>query len=276
MGQSMIGIARRRARNLALTFAAIVLLLLIDAVYRVSLNDPQTLDGWMLAAAVIVLTIFNARKKLPMLPILSATAWLEFHAYLGITALALFIMHAGLLPPRGRLEQALWLAFLAVALSGIVGLWFSRSFPGRMRRHGEVILLDRIPIFRAQLAREVEELARQSVAGTGSAVISDLYAERLDAHFSRPRNFLAHLIEAKGPLHQLRQELDDRHRYLNPQGREILARIEEHVVVKDNLDYQYALLMTLRGWLFAHVPLTYALLLLVAGHMTLVYALGRI
>lgn len=271
----MSTLAARRIRHTALTAIVVALFVAIDWIYRVSLHNPQTLDGWLLVVAVIALTLFNVRKKIPVLPLLSAATWLEIHAYLGIASLAIFVLHAGILPPEGEFETVLWVVFLVVALSGLVGLWLSRTLPGRMRRHGELVLLDRIPVFRVRLAREVEELARRSVADTASTVIADLYANRLAAYFAGPRNLLAHLVDTKRPLHQLRQEILRQLRYLSPEGRAILAKIESIITIKDNLDYQYSLQMALRSWLFVHLPLTYAMLLLIVTHIVLVYGLGR-
>ncbi len=271
----MSTLATRRIRHSAFTAVAVAVFVAFDWVYRASLHNPQTLDGWLLVIVILALALFNVRKKIPVLPLLSAAAWLEIHAYLGIASVVIFVIHAGILPPEGEFETVLWFVFLVVAVSGMFGLWLSRTLPGRMRRHGELILLDRFPIFRVRLAREVEELAQRSVADTASTVIADLYADRLADYFAGPRNQLAHLIDTKRPLHQLRQEILKQLRYLSPEGRAILAKIESIISVKDNLDYQYALQMALRLWLFVHIPLTYAMLLLVVTHIVLVYGLGR-
>ena len=62
-----------------------------------------------------------------------------------------------------------------------------------------------------------------------------------------------------------------------------LRLVEEHVVegddlhhldrahLKDDLDYQWARQMLLKGWLFIHIPLTFSLLVLVALHIFVVY-----
>lgn len=271
----MSTLAERRLRHSLFTALAIAAFVALDWIYRASLHNAQTLDGWLLIVAVLALMLFNVRKKIPVLPLLSAAAWLEIHAYLGVATVVIFVMHAGMLPPEGELETVLWFVFLVVAISGMFGLWLSRTLPGRMRRHGELILLDRFAVFRVRLAREVEELAQRSVAETASTVIADLYADRLAAYFAGPRNQLSHLFDNKQPLHQLRQEILKQLRYLNPEGRAILAKIESIVTVKENLDYQHALQMALRLWLFIHVPLTYAMLLLIATHVVLVYGLGR-
>ena len=41
--------------------------------------------------------------------------------------------------------------------------------------------------------------------------------------------------------------------------------------LKEDLDYRWAQGVALKGWLFFHVPLTYALLLVIAAHVLLAY-----
>ena len=61
-------------------------------------------------------------------------------------------------------------------------------------------------------------------------------------------------------------------RYLDEAESEYLAKIEDLVAQKDGLDYQYAHQSLLKYWLFVHVPLTYALLVLALLHLILVHA----
>jgi len=68
------------------------------------------------------------------------------------------------------------------------------------------------------------------------------------------------------PLHQLLSELDALDRYLNAEERETMTQLAEFVRAKDNLDFQRAVQGMLKGWLFVHIPLTYALLLFAAVH----------
>lgn len=264
----------RRARNIALTVVLAAGLVLVNKLYDLSLRDASFLNGWLLATAVLFLALFNARKKLPFLPLMSAATWLQLHVYVGLLAVVLFALHTGLRVPHGLFEDLLWGAFVGLALSGFIGLYLCRTYPSRLRRHGEPVLFERIPAFRAQLAKEAEELVLSSVRESASAVLADLYADRLAAYFSRPRHLIAHLFESNRALHRLRREIGARERYLNARGREILGRLDELAVAKDNLDYQYALQLGLKGWLFVHIPLTYGMLLLVLLHVVLVYAFG--
>ena len=61
-------------------------------------------------------------------------------------------------------------------------------------------------------------------------------------------------------------------RYLNDEERNFAAQLRELAEKKDELDYQYALQATLKGWLFVHVPLTYSTILLMSLHAVLAYA----
>ena len=237
----------RALRNTAVLVILTVALLILNWVYGISLRDTSFLSGWLLLVGVGLLTAYNLRKKLPIMPLLSVSVWLQLHIYLGWLTIFLFLLHTSFRSPSGGFEIGLWLLFVAVAGSGIVGLALSRTLPNRLRRHGEPIIFERIPIFRAQLAREVGDLAMQSATQTASNTMAQYNASRLQPFFRGPR-------------------------YLDESGRETLDEIEWRVAAKDNLDQQYALQLLLKGWLFVHVPLTYSLILVAVVHAVLIYA----
>ena len=72
-------------------------------------------------------------------------------------------------------------------------------------------------------------------------------------------------------MNGLLHDLHDLDRFLNAEEREIAARLTELVRQKDGLDYQRALQLTLRLWLFIHIPFTYSLMLWSIAHIVLVY-----
>jgi hypothetical protein len=143
--------------------------------------------------------------------------------------------------------------------------------PERLGRHGERIVFERIPVFRAQLTREVEALATRSVTELSSTAIADYYARRLQPFFRRARNRSAHLIGYNAPAQAMVREIAGIKRYLDDAGREILDDIEARVLAKNNLDYQETWQLVLKGWLFVHIPLTYSLLLVMVVHVLLAY-----
>ena len=65
-------------------------LLLIAHRSASGLRRQAALTGWALAGLFLFLGLFNARKKLAMIPLGSAHFWLRLHVTGGMTALLLF------------------------------------------------------------------------------------------------------------------------------------------------------------------------------------------
>ena len=86
----MISFAFRRRINIFITFSLLALSWLILAVLNVDLYDTAFLSGWVLATLLVLLSAFNARKKLPFLAIGTASSWLQFHIYAGFFSFILF------------------------------------------------------------------------------------------------------------------------------------------------------------------------------------------
>ncbi len=123
-----------------------------------------------------------------------------------------------------------------------------------------------------QLRGEAEQLAVQSVAESDTTTIGDFYTAKLLPFFKGPTNFFGHLVGSNRSSHALLHELDSLHRYLRNPERRILDQITELVRAKSDLDFQYAVQSMLKWWLFVHIPLTYALLIVTVVHVILVFA----
>lgn len=267
--------AQRRYSNLLLASLG------AGAVFALEMSRPplvryHSLTGWILTAAVGFLVLFNVRKKAPVLPLLAAAAWLQMHIYVGLFAAAVFVVHTGLLFPEGVFNRLLWLAFVALTISGLFGIGAERLFARHLRDRGEAVLFNRVNAFRVTLAAESEELARRSAAELGDSLLADFYSERIAPLMARvrTRHFWLQLIGARTAFDRLLRDLHDLERYLNPKGLETLRELEDRIVAIDNLDRQYALGSTMRLWLFVHIPLAYGFLVLIALHIVLVYAFG--
>ena len=229
-------------------------------------------SGWLQFALMIALTVFNARKKLPFLPLLSSEAWLQFHIYAGLFSAAVFFVHIGWRMPHGWFQGVLAALYVLVMLSGIVGLVWSRTFPKRLTTRGGEVLYERIPAIRRALQQQAEALALPPAAEARSVILVDFYAENLAVFFEGARNFWSHLLESRAPLNELLARANNISRYLDDSERYTMEQIAALARQKDGLDYQFALQTTLRGWLFVHIPLTYSLLLVSIVHIVLVYA----
>lgn len=248
--------------------------------YAAGLRDPRYLDGWVLAGGMVLQVSFHIAIKTVGVSPKSATGWRRFHIFIGYLLAAVFVSHSNFSLPDTGFEWALWLAFLFVTLSGVFGTYLTWSLQAK-RRIDEGVTYDRIPALRAELAREVQAVVAEADPGANQlalpglphdAWIRDLYTTHLRTYFRGPRNFASHLVGSQGPLHRLTDDIDNLSRYVDQQGREKLAIIKDLVVQKDRLDFAHVYYGLTRGWLFVHVPVTYALFVMSVVHVLVVYA----
>jgi hypothetical protein len=258
-------------------FAGIIFLLVACAVtvmahaqYSRVLPNYAYLTGWLLFAVMVVLAVYNARKKLPFLPLGNSENWLQFHIYAGFFTVVLFLIHVNFRVPTGWFEAALAWLYGLVTGSGMVGLWLSRVLPRRLSTRGGEVIYERIPALRHALRQSAEALALGEA--TRSPAIAEFYGRKLAAFFSGPRSFWRHLLESRRPLNVVMVELEDLRRYLNDRERATLEKLAQLVRQKDGLDYHHAVQTTLKLWLFVHVPLTYGLMIFSLLHIVLVFA----
>jgi len=249
-------------------------------IYGNGLRDPRYLDGWLLAGGMSVQLSLHVAIKTASLSPKSAARWRKVHIFVGYLLIAAFISHSDFSLPDTGFEWALWAGFVLVTLSGIFGTYLAWSLQAR---HGidERVGYDRIPARRAELARDVQAaVARTEPAAAAIALpappydawIMDLYSTHLRNFFQGQRNSAAHLIGSQRPLKRLTDEIDNLSGYVDQPSHEKLAAIKALVVEKDRLDFARVHLGLSKGWLFVHVPVTYALVVLTVLHVLVVYA----
>jgi hypothetical protein len=249
-------------------------------IYGNALRDTRFLDGWLLAGGVTFQLCFHVAIKTTRLSPKSALRWRKIHIFLGYLLVAAFISHTDFSLPDTGFEWALWAAFVLVTLSGIFGTYPAWSLQAK-RGIDERVRYDRIPARRAELARDVHAVvAKTDPAAAAIALpappydawIMDLYANHLRDFFQEQRNFTAHLIGSQRPLKRLTDEIDNLSGYVDHYSQEKLAAIRNMVVEKDRLDFARVYLGLTKGWLFVHVPATYALIVLMVLHVLVVYS----
>lgn len=249
-------------------------------IYGNGLRDPRYLDGWVLAGGMSLQVGFHIAIKTASLSPKSATRWKKVHIFLGYVLIAAFISHSDFTVPDTAFEWALWTAFLLVTLSGIFGTYLTWALKAK-RGIDEGIGYDRIPARRAELAQDVHAAATSSDSTTAAlalpvqpheAWITDLYTTQLRDFFQGQRNTAAHLIGSQRHLRRLTGEIDNLSRYVGPPSQQKLAAIKDLVVEKDGLDFARVYLGLSKGWLYVHVPVTYALIALTVVHVLVVYA----
>jgi hypothetical protein len=264
--------SKQRAAGLILFALSSVLLVSLHAEYARVIPRLAYLSGWALFAVMLMLTFYNARKKLSFLPLLTSEGWLQFHIYAALLTAVLFCVHVSYKIPTGWFEGALALLYILVMLSGFFGLFASRGIPKRLTTRGGEVLFERIPGIRRQLQERAEALALKSVEEVKSATIADFYVRELKVFFDGTRNVASHWLEVRTPLNSILNKITDLNRYLNEAERGTMNEIATLVRQKDGLDYHYSLQLVLKLWLFVHIPLTYSLLLWTLAHIVLVFA----
>lgn len=249
-------------------------------IYGNGLRDPRYLDGWVLAAGMILQLGFHVAKTTGSLSPISATRWKRFHILVGYLLIATFVSHSDFSLPDTGFEWALWSGFVLVTLSGAIGAYLTWRSETKDWADGS-ITIDRIPAMRAKLAHEVQAIVAEPDPAADrialpalphDAWIADLYAAHLQFFFDGPPGIVASLTGSQRPLKRLIAEIDRLSPYLDLQGQEKLAAIKSLAIEKDRLE-RARLRLTLSGiWLLVHVPATYALIVLSVTHVLVVYA----
>lgn len=230
------------------------------------------LTGWFLLGLMLYLTAFNARKKLPFLPLIPVRIWLQLHLYVGLFTGLVFLLHLRWQWPQGWFEATLALMFVGVTLSGVFGWWLSRTLPRRLTTAGGEVPYERIPVIRRSLQLQAEKLVLGGILPANASTLADFYVARLADFFSRPANFQAHLVGSQRPLNQLLGQIAEIDRFINASEKKTVAELNELVRQKDMLDFHRAAQLTMKGWLFVHIPLTYGLLVFSVAHVVIIYS----
>ena len=237
---------------------------------HIALRPVAMYTGWLLLFLVFGLAFFNARKKLPFFPLFSANTWMQVHIYAGWLSVIIYLLHTGVRWPSGRLESLLALVFFVVSVSGALGVWLSRWLPPRLARSGESLVFERMPLLRHRLLSEVHETVQRAEHETKSTTLGDFYLRYLRDYFARRPGLLLPLTGDDAAHHHVNRELTALRQFLNKREAAFADQFADFVETKRHLDLQLAGQRLLKMWLFVHVPLTYALLVLMTVHVWLV------
>ena len=266
-------------RKLALRRALLSTVLVVAAAFTIARQGhwqatrPHLfyLTGWVLFVLILCLTAYNVRKKFASWSRISSRRWFQAHVYLGLFTVVMFLVHIQWRWPTGRFEILLALLFGIVAVSGVAGWWLSRTLPQRLTTVGGEVPYERIPVIRRALREEAERVVLGVVPAAKATTLADFYSGRLAGFFAGPANFSRHLVNSRRPLNTLLSQISEVKRFANDEERKSADTLAGLVRQKDALDFHRAIQLTLKGWLFVHIPLTYALLVLIGAHLLLVY-----
>lgn len=262
----MKSFAGRRLRNSTLTFVAAAGLLGYAwwAADRLKRIDFAT--GYLLLAMLFFLAAYNLRKKLPVATWTTSAYWLQAHIYVALFSSLVLAVHVGWQLPAGWLEGTLAGLYVATFVSGIVGLYWTRTVPVKLARVSEEFIYERIPALRNHIHERAEQVVLETVRATGSDTLAGFYSSRLQGYLEKPRGWNYWLAPSSKVRKRLLAELTEITRYLSEPERQASEKLFALIRRRDDLDFQAAMQWRLKVWLFVHIGLTYPLLIVASFH----------
>lgn len=230
--------------------------------------------GYVMIAVVLFLATYNIRKKVPFLPLGTSATWLQWHLYVGLGSIGVFALHTGLHWPTGILETCLFWLYASTAVSGLLGLYWTRTIPGQLARVGDEVTFERIPSLRRRVQWQASETVLESVAASGATTLADFYSARLYDFFQLPRSAKYFLRPNTSYRKSLMADMRHLQRYLSEPERNACEKLFALVRQKDDLDFHGARQGLLKYWLFVHIGLTYALVTVASLHGLMATAFG--
>jgi len=232
-----------------------------------ALGDLETRSGWLLLFAVAILALYGARKRLSFLPVGRASSWLGVHLGTGLLAIEIFCVHTGLRLPSGLFEQFLWLCFVTLAASGLLGWGIVRAGPRILPRQADDLSDSEIPQLRNALSQRARRLAAEIPHDESASPLTRLYREVvlpwLDAS-----PMLSGAASRRRHAAVLRQ-CQGLQRYLHEDSQQILLGFESVLEERRRIDIAWRRHRLLRGWLLVHGPLTGVLIVAIVVHVLL-------
>ncbi len=205
--------------------------------------------------------LFGIRRRIPILPLGSASTWTQIHIYTGLFATAVYVMHVPALVGAGMFECCLSIVFWIVSASGFYGVYASRTLPKRLTAVEGQYRFDRIVWHRDQIAEIAGQLLENVSERTPVRVLGTYYTTSLKPFFHQRPTSAYVLLPRGNRRRQLLGGLRELDRYLQDEGRNTAGQFAALVRRRDDLDYQFALQLRLRLWVAVHSAFSVALLL---------------
>jgi len=266
------------AASLGVTVAAALLYI---PYARAALNGPRGGSWPGLAYGVagtglmVYAALLGARKRVPTWRIGRAQTWLKGHIWLGLTSFVLIVLHGGF-ALGGALTTVLMFLLTTVVASGIVGVLLQQILPRMMTSQVQLeTIFEQLDHVISRLRAEADHLVaiacgEQAPEGKRQPEPALQGSERLKELYHRDVRPLLDTAPAAGRALRSaarRELLFAQLRTLLPEPLHIaLNDLEAICEERRQLEVQRRLHQWLHGWLFIHVPLSAALLVLTVAH----------
>lgn len=264
----------RRYRYLKLSLLLVIAAVIAYALHRPALGTyGGTWLGYVLgtvSAIIVGLLLWLGIRKRSYAGIGTVQGWLSAHVYLGISLIVLATLHTGF-KFGWNVHTLAYLLMLGVIASGFYGLYAYLRFPRKLTENlgedsfdnliQELAKLDELAHLNAlQLPDEVVDLVRSAKKDTriGGNVLEQLRKRPPDC----PTTAAVKRLHELGKSMKGNQVKTHRELYVLMLRREALvARARRDIMLKARL----------KIWLYAHVPLSIALLCALLAHMISIF-----
>lgn len=242
------------------------------------LDEPPSGGSWLgyllgtISAGLIVwLACLGIRKRVITSGHYSLKAWVSAHVYLGLSLVVLGTLHTGFQFGWNIHTLAYALMMLVIA-SGAVGIWAYATLPQRLHgNRGETTrrqMLDQIE----SLDRQLHDLAQPLDRGGAAVVRLSIEETELRGGFWKRltgayddcanRRALQQLKSLPAPASAAQAEALNKIEAVMRQKADVLGKARR----------QMQITAVLEGWLFVHIPATFALLAALIAHIVSVFA----
>lgn len=256
-----------------LGFAAISIVLLAVYGLNMLLADVAPGSAWGLTygtmAALLLLgaALYGVRRRRLRYNVGRSHTWVQFHVYGGTVFLLLVFMHSGFHVPSGSLTWWLWFFSIWITISGLGGIGLQKWIP-RILTSGLAVevVYERIP----ELVIEIRKRAERVIA-TCTDPVKNFYQKDLAPALAAPQTRLIYYFDITGGSQMRTRQFEYLRRFLSSEERENLDNLESIYKTKLELDAHYTLQKALRWWLYAHLPVSLILVVLLALHLYSVF-----
>ncbi len=193
--------------------------------------------------------------------------WLKGHIWLGSLSFVLILCHTGL-RFGGPFESILYFLYALVVLTGIFGVIVQQFLPRWMTLEVPCeVPFEQIPkvcaTLRDKADLEMDEKCQSPLPATADR-IKDWYAKVVRPFLGEPYN-RANLLSDGSKTAQMFADMSAL-AGIEPPLAELLARLEEYCNERRRLARQESLQVLLHGWLYIHVPLSWAMTVMMLAH----------
>ncbi len=234
-------------------------------------KNPAYYTGWLLCDLLMLLLLFNFRKKINFLAIVRVKTWASWHYWIGLLFTISLFFHVNTLFVQGVFETVFFLVILLTLLSGFLGWYWSKTIPQKLNQRGDTIIFEKIPAMKNEICHRVEAIIESAIEQHRSIELATFYHEKLATFLKGRADYRAHFFHSHHPQHQWQNLFGNLRSHLRGEQVQILDDLWFYVDQKIQLDYAHVQLGLLKHWLFVHIPLAAISLVLMLYHLLIVY-----